>query len=143
MCPPTSQPVVPPDAITAAKASFQRCCRARDFFVCFYRHFFRVCPDAEPMFAHTDFKRQHKLLQHAIGLLLNYPRQQEDDPNILRRVAERHSRRDLDIAPSMYGPFVDALMETVREHDAECDAATEEAWRRTLAPGVAYMQGRY
>jgi hemoglobin-like flavoprotein len=143
MCPPTSQPVVPPDAINAARASFRRCCQARDFFVCFYRHFFRVCPDAEPLFAHTDFKRQYKLLQHAIGLLLNYPRQQADDPNILRRVAERHSRRDLGIAPSMYGPFVDALMETVREHDAECDAATEEAWRRTLAPGVAYMQGRY
>jgi hemoglobin-like flavoprotein len=143
MCPPTSQPVVPPDAITAAKASFRRCCQAPDFFVCFYRHFFRTCPDAEPLFARTDFERQHKLLRHAIGLLLSYPRQQADDPNILRRVAERHSRRDLDIPRSMYAPFVDALMRTVREHDAECDDATEQAWRSTLAPGVAYMQERY
>jgi hemoglobin-like flavoprotein len=143
MCPPTSQPVVPPDAITAAKASFQRCCRAPDFFVCFYRHFFRACPEAEPLFARTDFQRQHRLLQHAIGLLLSFSHQTEGDPNILRRVAERHSRRDLNIAPAMYAPFVDSLLRTVREHDAECDGATEEAWRRALAPGVAHMQGRY
>lgn len=142
MCPPTSQPVVPPDAI-AAKASFQRCCQAPDFFPCFYRHFFHACPDAEPLFARTDFKRQHKLLQHAIGLLLNYPHQPTGDPNILRRVAERHSRRDLGIAPSMYEPFVEALLRTVREHDARCDDAVEAAWRRTLAPGVAYMRDRY
>jgi hemoglobin-like flavoprotein len=142
MCPPTSQPVVPPDAIIAAKASFQRCCQAPDFFVCFYRHFFRACPDAEPLFARTDFTRQHKLLQHAIGLLLSFPHQ-PGEPNILHRVAERHSRRDLNITPSMYPAFVDSLMETVREHDAECDADTERAWRRAVAPGVAYMQRVY
>ena len=143
MCPPTSRPVVSPDAITAARTSFQRCCQAPDFFVCFYRHFFRACPDAEPLFAHTDFTRQHKLLQHAIGLLLSFPQQAAGDPNILRRVAERHGRSDLAIAPSMYGPFVDALMRTVREHDAACDDATEDAWRHALAPGVVYMQSRY
>jgi hemoglobin-like flavoprotein len=128
-----------------AKASYQRCCGAADFFACFYRNFFRACPEAEPLFARTDFQRQHKLLQHAIGLLLSFPRQPAPggEVTILSRVADRHSRRDLGIAPKMYPPFVDALIQTVREHDAEFVAATEDAWRRTLAPGVAYMQGRY
>jgi hemoglobin-like flavoprotein len=114
-----------------------------DFFACFYRNFFRACPEAEPRFARTDFERQHKLLQHAIGLLLSFPGQRPQEPTILSRVAERHSRRDLGIGPGMYPPFVDALVQTVREHDGAFDDHTEEAWRRTLAPGVAYMRERY
>lgn len=143
MCPPTSQPDVSPDAVAVAKASYQRCSGAADFFACFYRNFFRACPEAEPLFARTDFERQHKLLQHAIGLLLSFPGQPSQEPSILSRVAERHSRRDLGIPPRMYGPFVDALIQTAREHDRAFDQRVEAAWRGALAPGVAYMRGRY
>jgi hemoglobin-like flavoprotein len=143
MRPPPSRPDIPPAVVAVAKASYQRCCAAPDFFACFYRNFFRACPEAEPLFARTNFGRQHKVLRHAIGLLLAFPGQTADDPSLLRRVAERHSRRDLNIDPSLYAPFVDSLIQTVREHDTECDAATEDAWRRALAPGVVYMQGRY
>lgn len=143
MCPPTSQPGVSPDASSQARASYQRCCAVADFFACFYRNFFRACPEAEPRFAQTDFERQHKLLQHAIGLLLSFAHQPAENPALLKRVAERHSRRDLDIPPAMYPPFVDALIQTVREHDAQFSAETERAWRQSLASGVAYMQGRY
>jgi hemoglobin-like flavoprotein len=143
MRPPTSRPDIPPAVVGLAKASFQRCCAAPDFFACFYRNFFRACPEAEPLFARTDFRRQHQLLRHAIGLLLAFPGQPADDPSILSRVAERHSRRDLNITPSLYPAFVDSLILTASEHDAQWDAATEDAWRRVIAPGVAFMQGRY
>lgn len=133
----------PPELIAAARGSFARCCAAPDFFAGFYRTFFRACPEAEPLFAKTDFQRQHKLLQHAIGLLLAFPGQPLAEPTILRRVADRHSRRELNIDPSLYRPFVDSLIQTVREHDPRFDAGLEDAWRRTIAPGVAYMQSRY
>src|SRR2546421_7749761 len=48
----------------------------------------------------SDFERQNKLLRHAFGLLLIFPNQARTEPSVLTRVAERHSRRDLDIPRS-------------------------------------------
>jgi len=55
----------------------------------------------------------------------------------------RHSRRDLDIPPALYAPFIESLIATVQRNDPEFSSAVERAWRETLAPGVAYMQARY
>jgi hemoglobin-like flavoprotein len=142
MCPPSQGRDAPPAYVAVAKDSYRRCCAAPDFFACFYRNFFLACPEAKPLFARTDFERQHKLLQHAIGLLLVFPLQTTADQSLLNRVADRHSRRDLGIAPGMYPPFVDSLVQTAREHDPEFTESTERAWRQTVAPGVAYMLSR-
>ena len=126
-----------------ASASYQRCCETPQFFDAFYRNFFAACPDAAPRFAHTDFERQHKLLRHALGLLLLFPKQPENDPTLLARVAERHSRRDLNVPPAFYPPFVDSLIATVKAFDPVFTAEVEEAWRRTVEKGVTYMVSRY
>ena len=126
-----------------AKASYERCCQASDFLQAFYRNFLAGCPEAVPRFAGTNFDQQTKLLRHAIGLLLIFPNQPSQEPTLLSRVAERHSRRDLDIDPSLYSPFIDALIETVKQFDRECTPAVEAAWRTTVAPGVAYMKSRH
>lgn len=130
-------------AMRTAKASYDRCCAAPDFFLCFYRNFFKSCPDVESLFANTDFRRQHDLLRHAIGLLLIFPGHADTEPTLLSRVAERHSRRDLNIDPKHYPDFVDSLVETVREHDPDFTAEVEEAWRHTVAPGIAYMRSHH
>jgi hemoglobin-like flavoprotein len=126
-----------------AKASYDRCCQAPDFLQTFYRKFLAACPEAVPLFAHTDFERQNKLLRHAIGLLLIFPNQPAKEPTLLSRVAERHSRRDLNIAPALYRPFIDSLIDTVRQFDREFTPAVEEAWRETVAPGVEYMKAKH
>ena len=38
-----------------AKASYERCRAAPAFFPTFYRAFLATCPEAAPLFAHTDF----------------------------------------------------------------------------------------
>ena len=126
-----------------AKASYDRCCKASDFLQAFYRSFLTACPEAAPRFANTDFEQQTKLLRHAIGLLLIFPSQPLKEPTLLTRLAEQHSRRDLDIDPSFYGPFIEALITTVKRYDGECTPAIEAAWRETVAPGVAYMKARH
>lgn len=131
------------ETMAAAKASYDRCCAAPRFFEDFYDNFFARCPQAKSMFAQTDFQRQHKLLRHAFGLLLNFPKQPAGEPTILARVAERHSRRDLGVDPSLYPPFIDALIDTVRQCDPSFTPPIEDAWRRTLQQGVAYMQAKY
>ncbi len=134
------------DASTAdsAKASYERCCAVPGYLEAFYRNFFDACPEAEPRFAHTDFKLQNNLLRHALQLLLLFSTKSEEEAKpLLRRVAERHSRRDLDIDPSLYPAFVDSLVKTSSEFDPQFTPDVERAWRDTLAPGIAYMINKY
>jgi len=130
-------------AMQQAQASYRRSCAVPDFFAQFYRTFFAACPEAQPKFAHTNFERQHKLLQHAIGLLLIFPKQPAGEPGLLSRVAERHSRRDIGVSPAWYAPFVDSLIATVKQVDPEFTTLLEKSWRVTLAPGVDYMKAKY
>ncbi len=130
------------NAVALAKASYQRCQDVPGFFETFYQRFFEACPAARPMFAKTDFTRQHKLLQHAIGLLLAFDQQRGQGPNLLSRVAERHGRNDLNVHPSHYKEFVDSLIQTAREVDPQFTAETEAAWREAIAAGIAYMKSK-
>jgi hemoglobin-like flavoprotein len=134
---------LPQIAVEAVRASYRRCCEAPEFFPSFYARFFEACPVAKPMFAHTDFERQHRLLRHAIGLLFNFDGKPETEPNILSRVAERHSRRDLNVDPSLYPVFLDSLMAIVKQYDPQFTPELEAAWRQVTAKGVSYMQSKY
>jgi hemoglobin-like flavoprotein len=113
-----------------ANASYQRCCESPGFFAAFYRNFFEACPAAVPRFAGTDFERQHKLLRHAVGVLLIFPKEPEAEPTVLTRIAERRSRRDLAVPPSLYAPFVDSLIVTVEQHDPAVTPEVEHTWHR-------------
>lgn len=138
-----AQEPIDPELLSAAHASYERASAKPEFYASFYANFFKACPDARARFAKTDFERQHKLLHHAIGLLLIYPKHQGDELNLLSRIARRHGRKDLNIPVEMYPPFVDALMQTVRQCDPSLTPDLEAAWRRILAVGVAYMQSKY
>ena len=126
-----------------AKASYDRCCKAPEFLQAFYKNFLAACPEAVPRFAGTNFEQQTKLLRHAIGMLLIFPNQPNKEPNLLTRAAERHSRGDLNIDPSLYKPFIDALIATVKQFDGKCTPTVEAAWRETLTPGVEYMKSKH
>lgn len=124
-----------------AQQSYSRCLRAPDFFDRFYERLLASDPAIPPMFASTEFPRQHKLLRHALGLLLSYANRPDDA--LLERIAARHSARGVDVHPSLYPHFVTSLVEVAREHDARFDSETEAAWREALEPGIEFMKSRY
>jgi hemoglobin-like flavoprotein len=128
-------------AHTIAQHSYTRCLRAPDFFEVLYDRLLKSHPAIPPMFAHTQFPKQHKLLQHGLGLLLSYAK--KPDPALLERIAARHSAGGADVKPEMYPYFMDALLHAVRSADPNCDAEVEEAWREAMRPGVEFMQARY
>lgn len=128
------------DQITAAEESYRRC-QGEAFFQSFYRRLLDTDERTRAKFAATDFDRQNKLLQHGIGLLFIFARR--GNPTLLARIAERHSVRDLDIAPALYPHFVESLVATVREHDPAMTPEIEAAWRSAVAPGIAFMQVRH
>lgn len=134
---------MPADAVPIARSSYERCLRvAEEFFPAFYRNFFRHCPAAEPLFAQTDFPRQHRLLRHAIGLLFSYAAHPEAGPALLQRVADRHGPAELAVPQEQYGPFVNALVETAGKFDPAFTPATEAAWREAVAPGIEFMKSQ-
>jgi hemoglobin-like flavoprotein len=128
-------------AHTIAQQSYSRCLRIADFFARFYDRFLSSDPAIPPMFAGTEFPRQHKLLQHGLGLLLSYAK--NPDPMLLDRLAARHSAAGLDVPPPMYDLFLESLVTTVRESDPRFDESIEAAWRAAMQPGVEFMRARY
>lgn len=130
------------DALAVARASYDRCLRRADF-PRFYERFLETCPEAVPMFWNTDFDKQERLLRHAIGLLLSVHEDTPDHPNVLSRIAERHSRRDLDVDPALYDAFVDSIIDAVAEFDPEFTLEIERSWRAAIAPGITYMKRAY
>ncbi len=129
-------------SVALARASYDRCQKAPEFFQAFYDRFFDESPSVRPMFATTDLGRQQRLLKHAIGLLLSYRPPEPDQPNILSRVAHRHGREDLKIDPALYPGFINSLMRTVASLDPEFTPAIGAAWREATADGIAYMQSK-
>ena len=128
-------------AHTIAQNSYSRCLRAPDFFALFYERLLASDPAIPPMFAKTEFPRQHKLLQHGLGLLLSYAN--KPDPALLDRLAARHSAGGIDVPPDMYGLFLESLIHAVRVSDPKFDGEIESAWREALRPGVEFTQARY
>jgi len=128
-------------AHTIAQHSYTRCLRAPEFFSRFYERLLASDPAVPVMFAQTEFPRQHKLLQHGLGLLLSYA--SKPDEALLERLAARHSAGGIDVPPPMYDLFLASLLATVREFDPRFDDDVEVAWREALSPGVTFMQSRY
>ena len=134
---------MPKDLVSIAHASYARCCAFPHFFSAFYADLFATCPAARPYFDHTDFEKQHKLVKHGIGLLINFNHEPAGEPNILTRVADRHRRGDLGVDPALYPFFIESFINTARKFDPDFDAEVEAAWRHATAKGVAYMASKY
>jgi hemoglobin-like flavoprotein len=124
-----------------AQRSYARCLRSPDFLPRFYEHLLASDASIPPMFERTEFPRQYKLLQHALGLLLSYGNKPDD--MLLERLAAKHSAQSIDVAPPLNALFVDSLLRAIREFDERCDAGIEEAWREALRPGLDFMMSRY
>ncbi|MDX1495414.1 MAG: globin [Longimicrobiales bacterium] len=128
-------------AYVIAQHSYARCLRSSDFFAVLYDHLLGSDPRIPPMFEETAFPRQHKLLQHGIGLLLSYARNPDDA--LLERIAARHSAQGIDVPPEMYEHFVSSLMTAVQETDPRFDGEVEAAWQEAVEPGLTFMKDRY
>lgn len=112
------------------------------FFLRFYERFIAKSPEIARAFRDTDMRQQIAVLEKSIVYLVNYYAT-NNVHDFMRRVALRHAKGDLDIAPELYDLWLEALVETVRECDPRSNADTEEAWRIVLSPGIAFMKSYY
>ena len=124
--------------VQLAEASYHRCAESAAFYATFYGHLLASDPRIPPMFAHTEFERQHRLLKHALGLLIIYAKRA--NPSLLDRIADRHL--EVGVGEELYPFFVESLVRTVAEHDPEYTPEVGEAWRVAMEPGLEYMRSR-
>ncbi len=109
---------------------------ADEFFYAFYDRFLQN-PAIAAMFENTDRMRQVTMLKKSLFQLVTY--YVVGEPNAeLDRLAAVHDRLGIDA--NAFDVWMQALVDTVEQFDAEWDEATRLAWCWALAPGIAYMR---
>jgi hemoglobin-like flavoprotein len=136
---------VPTPATEVFRQSLKRCLVVPGFLDDFYQRFVGSSEEVRAKFEGVDMKRQVRMLEDSLYVVAVASQGGEGSParEALPRLAERHSRRDLDIRPGLYDLWIRCLIETARAHDPEFSPAVESAWRETLTVGADYMRDRY
>ena len=124
--------------------SLERCTAKPDFEERFYEIFLASSPKVTEKFATTDFRKQKLALRASFHTMLLAVRDGESGlEKHLGELAERHSRRQLNIGSELYDYWLDSLLATVRQFDSEYSPDVEKAWERMMGVGIEYLLSRY
>lgn len=123
--------------------SLDRCNASPRFLERFYEMFLASSPEVAAKFAHTDFRKQRRALMAAFYEHIGAANGSPEALAHLQELAVRHSRRGLDVRPELHDLWLECLLKAVAEHDPKFDAKVENAWRTTLARGMAIMKAAY
>lgn len=114
----------------------------REFVDGFYDRFLATSDEIQAKFADTDFVKQKQVLMLSLAFMSAYAASGE--PNaVVQKIADSHGRSGHDIRPEFYDRWLDCLIDTVSEYDAQWSPELESAWRGTMAPGIAFMKAQY
>ncbi len=117
--------------------------RRGDFADAFYDNLASQSAEIGPMFAQTDMNKQNELLRLGIESLIDFAAQRPDVERELHRLGEIHDRNHLAIRPELYPLWLNALLETVRDIDADCTPEIETAWKSVVTPGIDLILSMY
>jgi len=123
--------------------SLDRCLTQPGFMDRFYEIFLNSSEEVVDKFANTNFHRQKRMLRLSLYLIVSIGQSMPEAESHFERIAEQHSRSQLDIKPALYDLWLTSLLKAVSEFDPNFDKQLEEAWRKTLAYGIEFMRIRY
>ncbi len=134
------------DYLTFFRESYERAIESDSqqdqFFEAFYDGFISRSDDIAARFASTNMEQQKEMLYRSFRHMVDFSVQRQASDE-LRRIAERHSKSQIDIHPDLYDIWLDSLIETVQLFDPRFTEEIELAWRIVLAPGIVYMKFKY
>jgi hemoglobin-like flavoprotein len=122
--------------------SIERCSGKPEFLSRFYALFLASSSAVAKKFETTDLRRQARLLRTSLYIMMLSGGDSERTVH-LERLAQLHSRTQMDIKPELYDLWLDRLMQAVEEFDPMFNMEIEIAWRRLLQPGIEFMKSRY
>ena len=123
-------------------SSYDRFLSKPGFLERFYEIFLGSSPEVAEKFRDTDFVRQTQRLKASLYMLMVASLGTREALQHLKRMAQLHSRKQLNIRPELYDLWLTSLLKAVAEFDRLFDEKTEQAWRRVLLPGIDYIKAR-
>lgn len=123
--------------------SLDRCVAEPHFITVFYERFFTHSPEARELFHGVDMDVQERSILRALELAVPALEGEPRAVAMLEERAERHSRRNLNIRPTLYEPWLDAMLETAAVFDREWTPEIGEAWEDVLTRLIEFMTDRY
>lgn len=124
-------------------ASLERCTKKNGFFDVFYQHFMTTNSEIQAFFANTDMRVQTHMLEKSLRLAAVAIVGSAAGVDELEKRAISHDVHHMNIDPSLYVYWVDALLRTVAERDPEWGRNVEQCWRRVLGYVVDMMVDGY
>lgn len=112
------------------------------FFESFYQRFLASSPLVRQKFYNTDMVEQRRMLKKSFYSLVVFYASGSAE-GVLERIARTHSVRGYNITPVLYDYWLESLVATVRQFDAECDDDVELSWRLVLSAGITYLKFKY
>ena len=121
--------------------SLQRCNRDPRFLDLFYEYFLNASPEVAAHFAHTDMKRQKRMVEASFYTCILAAEEVPYAVNCLEHLGEMHRERA--IRPALYEVWLDSLVAAVTTADDAFDDGVERAWRRVMRSGINQMLATY
>ena len=127
------------------RSSLSRCLLDNAFLRDFYHLLMASSAAVREKFKNTDFPRQTRVLADSLYIMAVASESKEDAVawRELDRLADLHSRSQLDIRPDFYVTWLDCLVKAASQHDPEFSPEVGEAWRKALTPGIEHLSSRY
>lgn len=126
------------------QASFGRCLRNGQFIAHFYDIFMTSHPDIAPMFARTDFGKQHLALRRGISSAIAHAAGSRLAERTMVDMAKVHSHAGhAPVSPELYPYWVESLLTAVAEHDPQYTPALGGRWRQAMNATTTFFAGHY
>ena len=116
--------------------SLNRCLQRQDFLRRFYTLFVNSHEDIAARFRDTEWNQQIHLLRYGISASILYAGGSDLGTHELDRLHRSHGRRGYAIEAWMYDRWLEALIETLRETDSQCDPHLEQRWRSAMGLAI-------
>jgi len=124
-------------------SSLERCTKKKGFFDVFYQHFISSSPEVEKFFSGTDMRSQTKMLEKSLRLAAVAIVGSDIGIEELEKRAASHDAQHLNVDPSLYAFWLEALVQSAADYDPEWDEVVEADWRVVLTFVVDTMIAGY
>ena len=125
------------------EASYDRCLEDDRFYDTFYDKFLAKSEEIPPLFATTDFRRQKQMIRMSVRMMVRLGAGEAGTKLAISKLGESHSRRQHNIPAHLYDLWLDALCESIAQHDPDYTPELEQQWRDTMKPGIEMMISMY
>lgn len=119
-------------------ASFRRL-REQGFAARFYAELLQADPRIQPLFRHTDFRRQRELFEHGVLMAIDYAHGGALGGLALKRLATLHGPSGLAIPVDLFAVWRRIFLEVGGALDPQWSPELAAAWERALDAALSCM----